>query len=322
MGQHSSIPTAPANVVKNAGMEVHIVILVQCAILQQQLAAEKKVQLFRDIIKLMSSSQQQAHIKLLEAVTQTLEPHTAAEIPRPNKPGNPPQGTIPDLCVDKMTCGDDPEAYFNAFERMVTTAGLERAMWVAILIPCLIGPAKQAVDSLAIGDITDNDKVKSAILKMLNLIPEAYHRRLHNIKFRPGYQLQAIGQQIRVVGRRCLYPESMTKEQVAEAVLVEYFMAILPFNSQSWLLFQCPATLEKAAIMMEAYVPTHVGLHLIPKYLKHKYEEHGGPNNTPATGPSAASRHYAQRQRNRNVPESIREEPTEGANPTLKFRGP
>lgn len=76
--------------------------------------------------------------------------------------------------MQKMTPTDDPKAYLNAFECMATLAGWAQAQWAAVLIPCLIEPAQQAVDTLPATDLNDYPKVRAAILQMLNLSPEAY----------------------------------------------------------------------------------------------------------------------------------------------------
>lgn len=83
---------------------------------------------------------------------------------------------------------------------MATAAGWERSSWFAVLIPCLIGPTQQAVDTVPLADLNDYDKVQAAIIKMLSMSPEAYRRRLRKIDFGPEYQPRAIGQQFRAVG--------------------------------------------------------------------------------------------------------------------------
>lgn len=75
--------------------------------------------------------------------------------PCPTNPGNPPPPAVPSVCV---TPTDDLKAYFNAFEQMATAARWERITWAAVPIPCLIGLAQQAVDTLAIPDLNNYDK--------------------------------------------------------------------------------------------------------------------------------------------------------------------
>lgn len=65
--------------------------------------------------------------------------------------------------------------------------GWHEMQWVAILMPCLVGPAQQAVKTLAAEEVLDYGKVKEAIFQTLNLSPEAFWRRLTAVVFSPGY---------------------------------------------------------------------------------------------------------------------------------------
>lgn len=103
----------------------------------------------------------------------------------------------PSIMVQKMTWDDDPEAFLYAFEWTATAAGWPEAQWAVVLIPCLIGLAQQAVDTLATADLRNYRKVRDTILQTLNLSPEAYRRKLHKIEFGPDYHPRLIGQWIR-----------------------------------------------------------------------------------------------------------------------------
>lgn len=72
-----------------------------------------------------------------------------------------------------MTPGNDPKAFINTFEWTAVTASWSSSQWSAIVIPCLIGPAQQAFDTLPLQDLTDYKKVKIAILQTFNLNPIA-----------------------------------------------------------------------------------------------------------------------------------------------------
>lgn len=147
-----------------------------------------------------------------------------------------------------------------------------KSTWATVLISCLIGPAQQAVDAVPLADLNDYDKIRTAILKMLNLNPEAYRRCLHKISFGPDYQLCAVVQQIRAAGLRWLHPESQTKEQVIKAILVEHFTMILPFKRKNWVLCHQPDTLEEVIMLMEAYASAEAAVYLIPRSWKRKAE--------------------------------------------------
>lgn len=121
-----------------------------------------------------------------------------------------------------------------------------------------------------LADLNNYDKIRTAILEMLNLSPKAYRRCLREIECGPDYQPKAIGQQIRAAGLQWLRPETRTKEQVVESVLVKHFMAILLFKPKNWVLCHQPATLEEAVMLMEAYTSAEAGMYLIPRHWKHK----------------------------------------------------
>lgn len=86
--------------------------------------------------------------------------------------GTPPSPTLAPLGIraQKMTPDDDPEAHLNAFERTAVAAGWRAQQWSTILIPCLIGPAQQAVNALPLSDQPEF-QVRKAILQVLNINP-------------------------------------------------------------------------------------------------------------------------------------------------------
>lgn len=103
----------------------------------------------------------------------------------------------PNLIIQaqKMTKDDDSEAFINTFEQNAIVADWPATSWVAILIPCLIGPSQQAVDILPLQDFRDYKKVRAAVLQTLNLNPKAYCRWLRETEFGPdhprGYEPRA-----------------------------------------------------------------------------------------------------------------------------------
>lgn len=69
--------------------------------------------------------------------------------------GGPGQPTTPLVKVQKMMPEDDLEAFLNTFESTATAAGWAHHQWAAVLIPCLIGPAQQAMDTLPPANLTE-----------------------------------------------------------------------------------------------------------------------------------------------------------------------
>lgn len=62
-----------------------------------------------------------------------------------------------------------------------------------------------------------------------------------------------------------LQQETLTKEQILEAVVVEHYTAILPLKPKNWVLCHQPGTLEEATALMEAYTSVEASLYLMPK---------------------------------------------------------
>lgn len=88
------------------------------------------------------------------------------------------------IWILKMTLDDDlSKAFLNSFECSSQAADWPEDQWMAILLFCQVGPAQQAVDTLAPDKITDYTKVHDAILQTLHLSQEVYQKRLQEVMF-------------------------------------------------------------------------------------------------------------------------------------------
>lgn len=67
-----------------------------------------------------------------------------------------------------------------------------------------------------------------------------------------------------------------TATQVAEAVLVEHYITMLPFKPKNGVMCHQSASLEEAVVLMEAYASVEVGAYLFPKTWKGQREEGHG----------------------------------------------
>ncbi len=78
------------------------------------------------------------------------------------------------------------ESYFGAFERIAAALHWPKDVW-AILLQCkLTGKAQEACACLSVEDGLAYDKVKGAILRAYELVPEAYRQRFRNLKKMPN----------------------------------------------------------------------------------------------------------------------------------------
>lgn len=119
-----------------------------------------------------------------------------------------------------MTDEDDPEAYLNSFECTASVARWLEIQWVTIIIPCLVGPVQQAMDTLL---MSDYKMARDAILQNLNLIPEAYQQSSQEMEFSQDYHPRLTGQKMRAVNMRWLELAVRSAEQIIKAVRVEHY---------------------------------------------------------------------------------------------------
>lgn len=173
--------------------------------------------------------------------------------------GNPPVASIgaampgheqgPPIRMNKMGPEDDPEAYLNTFEQVATAAGWSAAQWATILTPCLMGLAREAVETLTAVQAADYNMVWTTILETPNISKETYHRRPQEVKFHKGSSIQLMGNRIQLNGLHWLQPATHMPK-------LEQFLMTLPQSANNWVLCQKPHTLEAAVTAMETYEAT------------------------------------------------------------------
>uniref|UniRef100_K7EYA7 Gypsy retrotransposon integrase-like protein 1 n=1 Tax=Pelodiscus sinensis TaxID=13735 RepID=K7EYA7_PELSI len=97
-------------------------------------------------------------------------------------------------------------------------------------------------------------KVKEAILDQVGITPETYRQRFRQERYRPGDRPRAVAHRLKESGMRWLEPEPKTGMQVAEIVILEQFIQVLPGEGQRWVRRHRPSTLAEAVTLMEDFV--------------------------------------------------------------------
>ncbi|XP_075762946.1 uncharacterized protein LOC142819454 [Pelodiscus sinensis] len=162
-------------------------------------------------------------------------------------------GPRPSIRLTKMGATDDPEAYLTTFERVATTARWPESHWATILAPYLTGQAKLAYRSLSDRDALHYYKVKEAILDQMGITPETYRQKFRGEQYSPGTRPRVVAQRLREAAWRWLDPEQRTGPQVAELVVLEQFINILPSGGARWVRRHHPSTLSEAIELMNDY---------------------------------------------------------------------
>ncbi len=72
------------------------------------------------------------------------------------------------------------DAYFIAFERIAAKLNWPRDMWALMMQCSLVGKAQEVCSALPIDDSLNYDVVKAAVLRVYELVPEAYRQKFRS----------------------------------------------------------------------------------------------------------------------------------------------
>lgn len=150
------------------------------------------------------------------------------------------------------------EAYFGAFERVAGALRWPKEVW-AILLQCkLTGKAQEACAALSVEDGLNYDRVKSAIMRAYELVPEAHRQRFRGL--RKGHD-QTFTDFAREKGilfdRWCMACKADDVASVRELILLEDFKNCLPERTAVYLGEQKIVSLQQAAIFSDEFALLH-----------------------------------------------------------------
>ncbi|XP_053121767.1 zinc finger and SCAN domain-containing protein 31-like isoform X2 [Hemicordylus capensis] len=147
------------------------------------------------------------------------------------------------------------EAYLATFERVADASQWPREEWVTRLVPVLGGQAQQAYFSLEAKDKADYGKVKVAILRLDNYIATETHRQgFRHFCYQDAEGPRGTYRQLQDLCHRWLRPESQTKEQILDLLILEQFLVILPQEMQDWIRERGPETCDQAVALAEEFL--------------------------------------------------------------------
>ncbi|XP_071346525.1 uncharacterized protein [Trachinotus anak] len=150
------------------------------------------------------------------------------------------------------------ESYFSAFERIANALHWPKDVW-AILLQCkLSGKAQEACSSLSLEDSLVYDKVKSAILRVYELVPEAYRQRFRSLRKTSGQTFTDFAREKELLfDRWCSACKADDLASVRELMLLEEFKGCVPERTVVYLNEQKVTTLQQAASLADEFALTH-----------------------------------------------------------------
>ncbi|XP_058495160.1 uncharacterized protein LOC131466089 isoform X2 [Solea solea] len=150
------------------------------------------------------------------------------------------------------------ECYLGAFERIAAALHWPKDVW-AILLQCkLTGKAQEACASLSVEDGLSYEKVKSAILQVYELVPEAYRQRFRALRKTASQTYADFAREKGMLfDRWCSSCKADNFNSIRELMLLEEFKNQVPERTVVYLNEQKVSTLQQAAILADEFALTH-----------------------------------------------------------------
>ena len=151
------------------------------------------------------------------------------------------------------------DKYFPQFEKIAANLKWPREFWPTLLQSVLIGKAAEVYSALSLAESSDYDKVKDAILKAYQLVPEAYRQRFRKYK---KFENQTYVEFARE--KEDLFDQWFRSKKIPDSydnlrqlILIEEFKECVHQDLRSHLEDKNVKTLEDAAVLSDTYTLTH-----------------------------------------------------------------
>ncbi|XP_077170448.1 zinc finger protein with KRAB and SCAN domains 4-like isoform X2 [Paroedura picta] len=158
------------------------------------------------------------------------------------------------LQVPELTPTEDVETYLATFEHVADACKWPREQWVTRLVPALNGAALQAYNSLDPRESGDYGRVKAAILREDAASLERQRQNFRHFRYQEAEGPREVCSRLRGLCHRWLEPDSRTKEQIMELLILEQFLTVLPEEIQDWVQEYRPKTCIQAVALAEHYL--------------------------------------------------------------------
>ena len=154
----------------------------------------------------------------------------------------------------------DPDTFFSLFERVAETCEWPDTERTLLLQCVFTGKAQEAFSALSRADSKVYVKVKAAVLKAYELVPEAYRQRFRSFRKREHQTyVEFVRDMVLQFNRWCSASEVGTFEQLCDLVALEQVKNCVPKNVATYLNEQKVKTPQEAAVLADEYILIHKG---------------------------------------------------------------
>ncbi|XP_069370624.1 uncharacterized protein [Paralichthys olivaceus] len=149
---------------------------------------------------------------------------------------------------------EDIEHYLKTFERLAAASQWPLDTWALCLVPLLKGKARAAFVAMNIEDSQDYVKVKQAVLRKFEINAETYRQRFRSKTILEGETAKELRDRLKDLLGKWLDPETKSKEQICDQVILEQFLGMLNQELQIWVRERTPHSSAEAAELVETFV--------------------------------------------------------------------
>lgn len=150
-------------------------------------------------------------------------------------------------------CEKDVDVFFTLFERIADARGWVDSDRIILLQCVLTGRAQEVFSSLSLEDSGDYDKVKTAVLKTYELVPEAYRQRFRSWKKEDKSYLEFARDLVIHFNRWCSASEVKDFDDLCNLMVLEQFKNSVPERISMYISEQRVRTAGEAAALADDY---------------------------------------------------------------------
>nr|XP_040028779.1 uncharacterized protein LOC120817071 [Gasterosteus aculeatus aculeatus] len=152
----------------------------------------------------------------------------------------------------------DPDIFFSLFESVADDRGWTDSERTLLIQSVLVGRAQEAFIALPVPDRKKYVKVKEAVLKMYELVPEAYRLRFRSWRKGEKQTYTEVARELYShFNRWCSAVGVTTFEELSNLIVLEQFRNILPERVATHIFEQKMKTAAEAAVVADDFALTH-----------------------------------------------------------------
>ncbi|XP_062382811.1 uncharacterized protein LOC134070456 isoform X1 [Sardina pilchardus] len=152
----------------------------------------------------------------------------------------------------------DPDVFFSLFESVADDCGWSDFERTLLLQSVLVGKGQEAFIAMSVADRKIYNNVKDAVLKVYELVPEAYRLRFRNWKKGDKQNYTEVARELKShFNRWCAAVGVSTFDELCNLIVLEQFRNILPDRIAVYINERKVATAAEASVLSDEYVLTH-----------------------------------------------------------------